>query len=128
MEDHSFFSILSYLPFDSHYACLKFLCKVGNGSSVVCPLSHPFFRFGFKHFLLCDAHQVGLPPLLALGLSHYIYGQPLDPMGIHFFHCAHSGERTVSHDATWDAFASIMKDVCFHVACEQTHILLPVTF
>jgi hypothetical protein len=36
-------------------------------------------------------------------------------------------ERTVSHDAMWDAFASIMKDVCFHVACEQTHILLPPT-
>jgi hypothetical protein len=69
--------------------------------------------------------KLGFLHPLALGLSHYIYGQPLDPMGIHFFHCIHGWERTVSHDAMWDAFAFIMKDVCFHVACEQTHIFFP---
>ncbi len=87
-----------------------------------------FFDLALNIFSYVMHTKLGFLHLLALGLSHYIYGQLLDPMGIHFFHCAHSGERTVSHDATWDAFASIMKDVCFHVACEQTHILLPVTF
>ncbi len=27
-----------------------------------------------------------------------------------------------------DAFTSIARDACFHVACEQTHVLSPLTF
>jgi len=68
--------------------------------------------------------QLGLHHPLALGLSYCICGQPLDAMRIHFFHCAHGGERIVSHDVMQDAFASIAKDVGFHVLHEQTHILM----
>ncbi len=32
-----------------------------------------------------------------------------------------------SHNVIWDAFVSITKDVGFHGACEQTHILLFLT-
>ncbi len=34
----------------------------------------------------------------------------------------------MSHDDVWDAIASIAKDVGFHVANEQTHILPQPTF
>jgi hypothetical protein len=64
---------------------------------------------------------------LALGLSHCICNQPLDLTKIHLFYCAHGGERIASHDFVQDAFASNMKDVGFHIFCEQTHILLPPT-
>ncbi len=59
-----------------------------------------------------------MPHPLALRLSHYICGQPLDSMGIHLFRCAHGEEKTTSHDAVRDAFASIVTDVGFHVARE----------
>jgi hypothetical protein len=39
-------------------------------------------------------------------------------MGIHLFRCAHGEEKTTSHDAVRDAFASIVTDVGFHVARE----------
>jgi hypothetical protein len=83
----------------------------------------PFSHSTLNIFSFVIHTKLGLLHLLALGLSHCIYGQPLDPMGIHLFRYIHGGERMVSHDAMWDAFTSIVKDVCFHVA----HILLPPT-
>jgi hypothetical protein len=62
--------------------------------------------------------QLGLPHLLTFGLSHCIYGQLLDPIGIQLFHCAHGGERTDSHDVMQNAFVSIEKDAGFHILCE----------
>jgi len=50
-----------------------------------------------------------------INLTHYIYGQSLDPMGIHLVCCAHGGERIALHDAIRYAFASIAKDARFHV-------------
>jgi hypothetical protein len=96
---------------------------------VVCLPNHHFYPFGLKHFFLHDAMRtkLGLPHLLTFGLSHYIYGQPLDLMGIHLFCCAHGGEKKKSHNVISDAFASITRDVGFHGAREQTHILLLLT-
>jgi hypothetical protein len=59
-----------------------------------------------------------IPYLLTFGLSHCICDQPLDPMGIHLFHCAHGGDRTTSYDVMQDVFASIARDVRFYVLCE----------
>jgi len=39
-------------------------------------------------------------------------------MGIHLFRCVHGKEKAASHDAMWDAFAFIVRDVGFHVARE----------
>ncbi len=50
------------------------------------------------------------------------FGNTIEAMGIHFFHCIHSGERIASHDVVWDAFAFIVKDVRFHVLQKQTHV------
>jgi hypothetical protein len=79
----------------------------------------------FLHDAMCT--KLGLPHMLTFGLSHYIYGQPLDLMGIHLFCCAHGGEKTTSHNVIWDAFVSITKYVGFHGVREQTHILLLLT-
>ncbi len=72
--------------------------------------------------------KLSLPHPLILGLTHYIScGELLDPLGIHLFQCAYGGERIASHDAVWDAFASIVRNAGFHVLWEQTHIL-PLPF
>jgi hypothetical protein len=86
---------------------------------MVCLPNHPFFLFGFKNIFSFEMRtQLGLPHSLALRLSHYICGQPLASMGIHLFRCVHGKEKATSHDAMWDAFASIVRDVGFHAARE----------
>jgi hypothetical protein len=52
---------------------------------------------------------------LVLGVSHCIYNQPLDPMGIHFLCYAHGEEGSISHDILRDVFVGIAKDVRFHI-------------
>jgi len=77
-----------------------------------------FFYLALNIFFFEMRTKLGLPHLLALRLSNDICGQPLNSMGIHLFCCIHGKERMTSHDAMWDAFASIMRDVGFHVAHE----------
>jgi hypothetical protein len=73
-------------------------------------------------FFLYIANQVKPPHPLTLGLTPCICGQLLDPLRIHLFHYAHGGNRIASHDIVQDGFASIVKDVGFHVLQEQIHI------
>jgi hypothetical protein len=47
-------------------------------------------------------------------------------MGIHFFHCAHGEEMTASHHVVQDVFATIARDVKFHVSLKQTHVFSPL--
>jgi hypothetical protein len=83
----------------------------------------PFFFIDFKTSFHCVTHLVGPPP----PISTWFVILQLYIIGIHFFHCTHGGERMVSHDVVWDAFASIARDLGFHVLHEQTHIfLLPI--
>ncbi len=84
-----------------------------------------FFLTGFKCFFRCIVHSIGSFHPLTLGLSHCICEQPLH---MHLFHCARGEEKTTSHDVVCDAFASIMKDVRFHILHEQTHVFLSFAF
>ncbi len=43
-------------------------------------------------------------------------------------YCAHGGDKTASHDVIHDVFASIVRDVGFHVWRKQTHILPSPSF
>jgi hypothetical protein len=81
----------------------EILCEAKYG----CMLSiHPMIFFSqlvSNIFSITLCIWLGLPHPVTLGLSHYIYGQPLDPMRIHLFRCAHGGERMASRDVMWDA-------------------------
>jgi hypothetical protein len=44
-----------------------------------------FFHLTWNVFSTTLRTKLGLFHLLILGVSHCIYNQPLDPMGIHFF-------------------------------------------
>jgi hypothetical protein len=89
-----------------------------------CSFGHLFLNFTFDVFsyLLCT--RLDLPHLLILEFIHYICDKPLDLLGTHLFFCSHGGEWIAFHDAISNAFIFIMKDVRFHVSCEQTHVLL----
>jgi hypothetical protein len=45
-------------------------------------------------------------------------------IGINLLHSVHGGKHMTTHDAVQNSFTSIIKDVRFHVLCEQTHVLL----
>jgi hypothetical protein len=68
--------------------------------------------------------KLGFPHSLALGLTHDICGQLLYAIRIHLLHYTYDGERITSYDAIRNVFASIVRDVGFHVLQEQTHIFL----
>jgi hypothetical protein len=55
-----------------------------------------FFHLTWNVFSTTLRIKLGLFHLLILGVSHCIYSQPLDPMGIHFFHYVHCGEGWLS--------------------------------
>jgi hypothetical protein len=44
-------------------------------------------------------------------------------MGIHLFHWVDGEKKMISYDIVQNALPSIARDVDFHVACEQTHVL-----
>ncbi len=68
--------------------------------------------------------RLNLPHPLALGLTHCICGQSLDPMGIHLFCYTYGGENILFHYVVRDVFVSITRDTRFNVLWEQTHVLL----
>jgi hypothetical protein len=59
---------------------------------------------------------LSLPYLIVHGLTHYIYGQPIDLMRIHLLQCSHGAKCIVAYDTIQEyVFASNAKDVRFHV-------------
>jgi len=118
-----FFQYLFNMSFDSHQARLR-SCARSNSKTLLC--AHPVipcFHLPSNIFPSMLDIKLGLPHPLVLGPTHCIFSQLLNPMGIHFFCCAHGGEKITSYDVIRDVFASIVKNVGFHVLREQTHIL-----
>jgi hypothetical protein len=60
---------------------------------------------------------------MALSLTHCTYGQLINSMGIHLLEGSCGRKCTTSHDVQ-NTFASISKNVGFHIFHEQTHVLL----
>jgi hypothetical protein len=60
---------------------------------------------------------------MALSLTHCTYGQPINSMGIHLLEGSRTRKCTTSHDVQ-NTFASISKNVGFHIFHEQSHVLL----
>jgi hypothetical protein len=59
--------------------------------------------------------QLGLSHPSIAGIFQCVCTHPIDPMGIHLLHCAHSKEHTKTHDAIRNTFVAIMRDVDFHM-------------
>ncbi len=74
-----------------------------------------FFHLSSDGFSITLHIRLGFFHLLVFGVSHCICNQLLDPIGIHLLHCTHGGEKTTSHDFVKDVFATMARDVGFHV-------------
>jgi hypothetical protein len=93
-----------------------------NVFSFILPII-PYFHLASNVFSSILRTKLSLPHPLALGLTHCICGQPLDPMGTHLFHYSHGEEQISSHNFLQNAFASIMKNMGFHVLPKQIYVL-----
>jgi hypothetical protein len=113
LHDHSLTNILFYLPFNSHRSCLKLCAGPSAGTWLLVRWIIPFFHLLLYVFSIALRTRLGFSRPLVLGVLHCICSQPLDPMKIHLFHCAHHGERMASHDVVRVFFATIVKDARF---------------
>jgi len=80
-----FFSIIFYMCFDSHWACLRSCREPGARAWLSTRLVIPCFRLSSNIFASVLQTKLSLPHPLTLGLTHCICDHPLDPKGIHFF-------------------------------------------
>jgi hypothetical protein len=71
--------------------------------------------FDILSLALCT--RLNLPHLIA-----HSFSQCINSTRIHLLCCDNWGEHIVTHDVVRDSFASITKDVRFHVLWKQTHI------
>jgi hypothetical protein len=102
----------------------KVICGARCRCSVVNPPNHPFFCLMSNVFSITLHISFSHP--LVLGVSHSIYSQSLDPMGIHLLCCTYGVEKTTLYNVVRNVFVAIMRDVEFHVSWKQTHVLLIV--
>jgi hypothetical protein len=93
---------------------------------VVSSPNYSFFCLPLDVFPTPLCIRLGLSHPLVLGVSHYIYSQHLDPMGIHLFYCMHGGENMALHDVQ-NAFTAIVRDAKFNVLRRESHVLPPPT-
>ncbi len=70
----------------------EILCGAKCTCTIVCSPNLLFFLLALEFFFIALHIWLALPHPQALGLSHYICSQPLDPMGIHFL-CCHHGKK-----------------------------------
>jgi len=71
--------------------------------------------------------QLKLPHLSIVNLPQCVCTHPIDPMGIHLLCCAHGNECMGTHDAIHNTFATIARDVGFHMGQAQLHALPSTT-
>jgi hypothetical protein len=88
--------------------------------------NNPLFSIDFRGFFHYVTHSIGPPQSLKPWFVTLHLCQPLDPMGIHLFCCAHGGKNIVSHDIVHDAFAFITRDIRLHILHEHIHVHLPL--
>ncbi len=100
---------------NSHQTHLRSYARPGTWVWMFVHPVIPYFHLPSNVFSFALWTRLGLPHPLAFSLTHCIYDQPLNPMGIHLLRCTHGGERTTSHDVVQDVFMSIVKDMAFHV-------------
>ncbi len=95
--------------------CLKRCAHLRAGAWLFTHLIILSFHLTSYVFSFALHTKLSLPHPLAFGLTHWICGQLLHLVGTHLFYCAHVGECIASHNIIWDGFASILRDMGFHV-------------
>jgi len=81
LHNHSFSSIIFNMSSNSHWACLRSYARPSMGAWLFTRPIIPCFHFPSNVFSYMLQTKLSLPHPLDLGMTHYIYGQPLDPPG-----------------------------------------------
>ncbi len=105
---------------------LKSCARLDVGAWLLARSIIHFFHLLSNIFFTTLCTRLGLSHPLVLGVSHYICSQPLDPMGIHLFRCAHGEEKMASHDVVQIVFVTIVKIAGFHVSQKKIHVISPL--
>jgi len=71
-------------------------------------------KLDFQFFSQCFEGNFNYP-ISQLQISIDVCAHLIDPMGIHFLHCAHSNKHIGTHDAICDTFVVIARNVDFHM-------------
>ncbi len=100
MHKHSFSNMILKLSLNCHHIQLRSCaCPSLIAWIFICPIISSF-RMAFNIFSLALQTRLGFPHPMVHGFSQCIYGQVIDPRGIHLFCCAHGGEHRATHDLT----------------------------
>jgi hypothetical protein len=126
VHNHSFFNVILDLSSNCHHVWFQLKSCVGPslGAWHFVHLIILFFRMAFNILSLTLHIKLGLLHHIIHGFSWCICGQAIDVIWMHLLCCIHGGNHTGTHDVVWDSFASIVRDVRFHVLHKQTHVLL----
>jgi len=127
--------------FNLHWVCLRSYVRPSVGAWSFVHLAILCFHLALDVFSFVLWTKLGLPHPLVLSLTHCIYSQLWNPMGIHLLHYAHGGKRTcylgcfcvhcekckVSHLAkanpcSYVAFSSIFSLVGWHCSINWWHL------
>jgi hypothetical protein len=128
LHHHTLSSMFSDRTFEAHYA--QFLSCFGLGASARFILQLVFLAFWLSSLIFSIVFRMwlGLPHPSIASILWCVCTHPIDPMGIHFLHCAHGNKHIWSHDVICDTFVAIVQDVGFHVGRKQLHSLPSTTF
>jgi hypothetical protein len=122
VHDHSFSNIILELSLNCHWVQLRSYATLGLGFWFSAYPIIPSFKMAFDILSLALCTRLNLPHPIVHNFSQCICSQPIDSTRIHLLCCDHWEECVVAHDIIWDSFASIVRDVRFHVLHEQTHV------
>jgi hypothetical protein len=93
--------------FEAHRA--QILSCSGLGAGVWFTTQLIFLTFQLFSLICCTSlhTRLGLPHPLITSIPQCVCTHPIDLMGIHLLHCAHSNEHTGTHDVIHNTFSAI---------------------
>ncbi len=115
LHHHTFSNMLFNKTFEAYHAQILSCCDLWVGVWLIIRPIFPTFQLPSLVFCTTFCKQLGLSHLSIASILWCVCTHPIDPMGIHLLCCAHGNERTETHDAICDTFATIAQDVGFHL-------------
>jgi hypothetical protein len=128
LHHHFFFNMFFKKIFEAHCAWISSCSNLGVGTWFITWLVFPTFQLSFPIFSITLCTRLGLPHPSIACIPWCVCTHPIDPMGIHLLCCAYNNKRTRTHDAIHNTFATIARDVGFHMGWKQLQVFLSITF
>jgi hypothetical protein len=125
---HTLSNMLSQRISDTHCVQILSCFNLGAGAWLIIRPTFPTFQLSSPSFFTMFQTWFGLPHPSIVGIFQCMCTHPINATNVHLLHCTHDNERMGTHDAVCNIFATITRDVVFHVGWKQLHMLLSTTF